>query len=506
MFIDGTGLAFIPSAVDVSCTQCFINNVFQSSASGETFETLNPATGEVLAEIAAGDSADVDQAVIAAKEAFRFGSPWRTMDASKRGEMLYRLADLIERDRVKLATLESLDNGKPYGEAFNVDLNLVIKCFRYYAGFCDKLHGKTIPIDGPFMCFTRREAIGVVGQIIPWNFPLLMAAWKLAPALCCGNVIILKPAEQTPLTALYIGSLVREAGFPPGVVNIIPGFGATAGAAVANHMEIQKVAFTGSTKIGKLILQSAGASNCKNVTLELGGKSPCIVFNDYPDIDEAVGLASHAIFFNQGQCCAAGSRTYVQSQIYDEFVSKAVAKAKSIVTGDPFQKGTEHGPQVSELQMTNVLSMIEEGRKQGAKILTGGKRWKPKGQKTNGYFVEPTVMVNVAAKNICAKEEIFGPVQVIIRFETVEEVVRLANDSTYGLAAAVITKDLDIAMDLSQRLQAGTVWVNCYDIFAAQAPFGGTKMSGIGRELGEYGLHQYSESKTVTIKVSSKNC
>lgn len=490
---------WIPVQPVIKHTQLFINNEFVDAESGETFQTYDPSTGELICDIAAGGLADVNKAVAAAKKAFQIGSEWRTMDASYRGELLYRLADLIEREREQLAALETLDNGKPYGDAFNIDLTLVIKCFRYYAGWADKLHGKTIPIDGPFLCMTRHEPVGIVGQIIPWNFPLLMVAWKLAPALCCGNCIVLKPAEQTPLTALAVAALVREAGFPPGVVNIITGTGPTAGAAISNHMDIDKVAFTGSTEVGKLILQAAGKSNCKNVTLELGGKSPCIVFED-ADINEAVELAHHAIFFNMGQCCAAGSRTYVQDSVYDEFVRKAVARAKSRVTGSPLQQGTEHGPQVDEDQFNKILGMIKRGEKEGAKLMCGGKRWGDK-----GWFIEPTVLADVSQDNFCARNEIFGPVQVIIRFRTVEEVVELANDSPYGLASAVVTKDLDTALKMSQQLRAGSVWVNCYDIFAAQAPFGGFKESGTGRELGEYGLQQYSEVKTVVFKVSSKN-
>ncbi len=493
------GQGRIPVQANVLHTQLFIDNQFVDAVSGETFETVDPVTEQVICRIASADRADVELAVAACKRAFKIGSEWRTMDASVRGELLNRLADLMERDREQLAALETLDNGKPYGEAFNVDLTLSIKCFRYYAGWCDKVVGQSIPVDGPFMCYTRHEPIGIVGQITPWNFPLLMAAWKLAPALCCGNVVILKPAEQTPLSALHLAALVAEAGFPPGVVNVLPGFGATAGSAIAHHMEIDKVAFTGSTKVGKLILQAAGASNCKDVTLELGGKSPCVVFAD-ADLDEAVEAAHHAIFFNQGQCCAAGSRTYVQDEVYDEFVRKSVARAKSRITGDPFVRGTEHGPQVNEMQFKKVLEMVNQGVKEGAKLMCGGKRWGSK-----GFFVEPTVLADVPDDNICAREEIFGPVQTIIRFRTVEEVVERANDSAYGLASGVFTRDLDTAMKMSMQLRAGSVWVNGYDLFFAQAPFGGYKESGTGRELGSYGLHQYSAVKTVAIKVSSKN-
>lgn len=420
------------------------------------------------------------------------------MDASVRGELLNRLADLMERDRQELAALETLDNGKPFGDSFNIDLTLAIKCLRYYAGWADKLHGKTIPIDGPFLCMTRREPVGVVAAIVPWNFPIMLTIWKVAPALTCGNCIIIKPSEETPLTALAIANLVRESGFPPGVVAVLPGFGQTAGAALSAHMKIDKIAFTGSTPVGRMIMETAAKSNLKNVTLELGGKSPCIVFED-ADMEEAVEMAHHAIFFNQGQCCAAGSRTFVQAAIFDEFVRKATARARTRITGDPMMQGVEHGPQVSESQFKKVLGLISQGEKEGAKIQCGGKRFGNK-----GYFIEPTVMV-CDPQNICAREEIFGAVQVIIPFRTLEEVVELANDTAFGLASAVITHDLDTAMIMSQRLRAGSCWINCYDIFAAQAPFGGYRESGIGRELGEDGLHQYSEVKTVVIRMSSKN-
>lgn len=482
----------------VRFTQLFIDNKFVDSVSGNTLETINPATEEVICSVSAAVKEDVDLAVQAAQRAFEIGSEWRTMDASVRGEIIYRLADLMERDREELAGLETLDNGKPYGDSFNVDLTLAIKCLRYYAGWADKLHGKTIPIDGPFIAMTRREPVGIVGAIVPWNFPIMLMIWKLAPALCCGNCIIVKPAEQTPLTALAIANLCREAGFPPGVVSVLPGFGKDAGAAIASHMHIDKVAFTGSTPVGRLVQEMAAKSNLKNVTLELGGKSPCIVFED-ADIDESVELAHHAIFFNQGQCCAAGSRTLVQDSIFDEFSRKAVARARVRITGDPLKQGTEHGPQVSKLQHEKVLGMIKQGVKEGAKLLVGGER-----MGTKGYFIQPTV-IECTPDNLLAREEIFGPVQILLRFRTLEEVVKLANDSQFGLASAVLTNDLDTAMVMSQRLRAGSVWVNCYDIFSAQAPFGGYKESGLGRELGEDGLSQYTETKTIVIKMSSKN-
>uniref|UniRef100_G1QGJ8 aldehyde dehydrogenase (NAD(+)) n=1 Tax=Nomascus leucogenys TaxID=61853 RepID=G1QGJ8_NOMLE len=429
----------------------FINNEWHDAISRKTFPTVNPSTGEVICQVAEGDKA-----------------------------------------------LETLDNGKPYVISYLVDLDMVLKRLRYYAGWADKYHGKTIPIDGDFFSYTRHEPVGVCGQIIPWNFPLLMQAWKLGPALATGNVVVMKVAEQTPLTALYVANLIKEAGFPPGVVNIVPGFGPTAGAAIASHEDVDKVAFTGSTEIGRVIQVAAGSSNLKRVTLELGGKSPNIIMSD-ADMDWAVEQAHFALFFNQGQCCCAGSRTFVQEDIYDEFVERSVARAKSRVVGNPFDSKTEQGPQVDETQFKKILGCINTGKQEGAKLLCGGGI-----AADRGYFIQPTVFGDVDGMTI-AKEEIFGPVMQILKFKTIEEVVGRANNSTYGLAAAVFAKDLDKANYLSQALQVGTVWVNCYDVFGAQSPFGGYKMSGSGRELGEYGLQAYTEVKTVTVKVPQKN-
>jgi len=487
------------SGVEVKYNQIFINNEFRNSVSGKVFPTINPATGDKICDVQEGDKADVDIAVKAAREAFKLGSPWRTMDASERGILLNRLADLIERDREYLAKLETLDNGKPYSDSYNIDLSLAIKCYRYYAGYTDKLHGKTIPTDGDFFNYTRLEPVGVVGQIIPWNFPLLMQAWKLGPALCCGNTVVMKLAEQTPLTGLYTASLIKEAGFPPGVVNIIPGYGPTAGAAISEHMNVDKVAFTGSTEIGKIILQAAGKSNLKNVTLELGGKSPNIVFGDV-NVDEAVELSHFALFFNQGQCCCAGSRTFVEESIYDEFVKKSVLRAQKRTVGNPMDNKTQQGPQVDNEQFEKIIDLIESGKEQGAKLNCGGKKVGDK-----GYFIEPTVFSDVTDDMRIAKEEIFGPVQQIIKFKDVDEVIERANKTCYGLAAAVQTNDLNKALKVSNSLRAGTVWVNCYDVLNCQSPFGGFKMSGSGRELGEYGLQQYTEVKSVIIKVDQKN-
>jgi aldehyde dehydrogenase (NAD+) len=417
------------------------------------------------------------------------------MAASERGLLLNRLADLIERNADELAQLETLDNGKPYHVARSADLPLTIACYRYYAGWADKVQGKTIPIGGNYFCYTRHEPVGVVGQIIPWNFPLLMQAWKLGPALATGNTVVLKPAEQTPLTALRVGELIQEAGFPPGVVNILPGYGPTAGGAIAYHPDVDKVAFTGSTEVGHLIMEASAKSNLKRVTLELGGKSPNIVFAD-ADMDQAIEGSHFALFFNQGQCCCAGSRLFVEEKCYDEFVEKSVARAKKRTVGDPFDSNTEQGPQVDQTQFDKVMSYIESGKQEGAALLAGGGRVGDK-----GFFVAPTVFADVKDEMKIAQEEIFGPVMSIIKFKGLEEVVERANKTMYGLAAAVWTRDIGKAHAIANQVRAGTVWVNCYDVFDAAAPFGGFKQSGIGRELGEYGLQQYTEVKTVTVNL-----
>ncbi|HAX78400.1 MAG TPA: betaine-aldehyde dehydrogenase [Cyanobacteria bacterium UBA11372] len=480
--------------VKIGPTQLLINNEWVNSVSGKRFPTINPATGEVICELAEADAADVDKAVKAARAAFTSGE-WPKMSATRRGELLYKLADLIEQNIEELARLETLDNGKPLNDSLNADLALVIACYRYYAGWADKIQGKTIPINGPYFCYTRHEPVGVVGQIIPWNFPLLMQAWKLAPALATGNTVVLKTAEQTPLSALRIGELIIEAGFPPGVVNILSGYGPTAGAAISHHMDIDKVAFTGSTEVGHLIMEAAAKSNLKRVTLELGGKSPNIVFAD-ADMNAAIAGSHNALFFNQGQCCCAGSRLFVEESCYDEFVERSVQRAQDRVVGDPFDDKTEQGPQVDQEQFNKVMSYIESGMREGAQMLCGGSQIGDK-----GYFIKPTVFADVRDDMKIAQEEIFGPVMSIIKFKDINEVIERANKTMYGLAAAVWTKDITKAHAIANSVRAGTVWVNCYDVFDAAAPFGGFKQSGIGRELGEYGLQQYTEVKTVTIKL-----
>ena len=484
-----------PADVKIGPTKLLINGEWQASQSGKTFETINPATEQVITSVAEGAEADVNLAVAAARRAFDEG-PWtQKMSASERGRLLYKLADLIEANKKELAMLETLDNGKPLGESMKADLPLTIACYRYFAGWADKVQGKTIPVNGPYFCYTRHEPVGVAAQIIPWNFPLLMQAWKLGPALAAGCTVVMKPAEQTPLSALRIGELIMEAGFPPGVVNIVPGFGPTAGAPLAKHMDVDKVAFTGSTEIGHKIMSYAAESNLKRVTLELGGKSPNIVFAD-TDLEAAVEGAYFGLFFNQGQCCVAGSRVFVEESIHGAFMEKLVAKAKARKVGDPFARETQQGPQVDRDQFDKIMGYIESGKKEGATLACGGNRVGSK-----GYFVEATVFDNVKDDMKIAREEIFGPVMSVIKFKDINEVVGRANKSMYGLAAAVWTKDITKAHAIANRVRAGTVWVNCYDVFDAAAPFGGFKQSGIGRELGEYGLMPYTEVKTVTVKL-----
>jgi aldehyde dehydrogenase (NAD+) len=479
----------------ISQTRLLINNRFVESVSGKTFDTTNPATGERLASVAEADAADVDLAVKAARRAFDAKAPWRRMPSTERSKLLNRLADLIEKNIEELATLESLDNGKPRQVALAADLQLVIACYRYYAGWADKIQGKTIPVTGDYFCYTRLEPVGVVGQIIPWNFPLLMQAWKLGPALACGNTVVMKTAEQTPLSALRVGELIVEAGFPEGVVNILSGYGPTAGGAIANHMDIDKVAFTGSTEVGKIIMKAAADSNLKRVTLELGGKSPNIVFAD-SDMAQAVEGSHFALFFNQGQCCCAGSRTFVEEKAYDEFVERSVERATKRTVGDPLDSKTEQGPQVDAEQFQKILGFVETGKREGANLRCGGERVGDK-----GYFVAPTVFTDVQDDMTIAQEEIFGPVMSVMKFADMDELVERANKTIYGLAAAVWTRDISKAYKVANSVRAGTVWINCYDVFDAAAPFGGFKQSGIGRELGEYGLQQYSEVKTVTVKL-----
>jgi phenylacetaldehyde dehydrogenase len=478
--------------------QMLINGKWVDAMSGgdSTFHVYNPATGEVLATVASGDHADVDLAVKAARHALEHG-PWSRMTHGQRGKLIWKLADLIEENLEEFAQIESLDNGKPLAVARVADIPLAIDNFRYMSGWATKIEGRTIPLSNlgqDYFAYTVREPVGVVGQIIPWNFPLLMAAWKLGPALAAGCTVVLKPAEQTPLTALRLGELFEEAGFPPGVVNIVTGYGETAGAAIAGHPDIDKVAFTGSTEVGKLILHAA-AGNLKKVSLELGGKSPNIVFAD-ADLETAIHGATNAIFFNHGQCCCAGSRLYIEQKIFDEVVAGVSENARNYKVTEGFDPQCDMGPLVSDEQLDRVLGFIAAGQKEGAKTVIGGHR-----VGDHGYFVAPTLLTNVRPGMKVVDEEIFGPVVCAMPFEKTEEVTAQMNNSPFGLAGAIWTQDLSKAHRMTRAMKSGTVWVNCYNVFDAALPFGGYKQSGWGREMGPEVFELYTQVKSVCIKI-----
>src|SRR5258708_3401072 len=492
----------IPDAVQSAYLQqqpikMLIGGQWVDSAGGKTFDTINPSTGEVLAKVAEGEREDINRAVVAARKAFESG-PWPKLTPSQSGRLLWKRADQIEQHAEELAQLETLDNGKPIKYSRGGDVPLTADHFRYFAGWATKLEGETIPVSIPNMfTYTLREPVGVVGQIIPWNFPIQMAAWKLAPALACGNTVILKPAEQTPLSALRLGELICEAGFPEGVVNIVPGFGETAGASLALHPDVDKIAFTGSTEVGKKILQ-ASVGNLKKVTLELGGKSPNIIFPD-ADLKFAIRGAMTAIFFNQGQVCTAGSRLFVHKSVYDQVLSGLTDVARKMKMGPGIDPSTDMGPLVSQEQMERVTNYIDIGRREGAVTTTGGKY--AGSDLAGGYFIEPTVFDNVQDEMTIAREEIFGPVVAVMPFESMEEIAARANKSIYGLAAGVWTSDVKQAHKMAALLKSGVVWVNTYNQFDAAAPFGGYKQSGYGREMGHAVLDAYTQTKTVWINL-----
>ncbi|CAM8966112.1 unnamed protein product [Rhodiola kirilowii] len=474
----------------IKYTKLFINGEFVDAISGKTFETIDPRNEEVIAHVAQGDKDDVDLAVKAARDAFDNG-PWPRMPGSERGRLMLKLADLANQHVDEIAALDAMDAGKLYGFGKIIDIPGAIGCLRYYAGAADKIHGEVLKMSRDLFGYTLREPIGVVGHIIPWNFPSNMFFMKVAPALAAGCTIVLKPAEQTPLSALFYAHLAKQAGIPNGVLNVVTGFGSTAGSAISSHMDIDMVCFTGSTEVGRKVMQEAAASNLKPVSLELGGKSPMIVFDD-ADVDKAAQLAFMGFTYNKGEVCVAASRVYVQEGIYEKVAEKMIEKAKGCVVGDPFDPEVHQGPQANKKQYEKILSCIEHGKREGATLLAGGQIIG-----TKGYYIQPTIFGDVKEDMLIAKEEIFGPVLCLMKFKTMEEAIKRANDTKYGLAAGIVTQNLDTMNTVSRSIRAGVIWVNCYFAFDKDCPYGGYKMSGFGRDLGMEALHKYLQVKSV---------
>ena len=474
----------------------FIDGRQEDAAQGGAIDVVNPATGELLTTVPDGQGCDVDRAVAAARASFERKS-WRGMDPSKKEKILWDISEILLKHRAELALLESMENGKTVREAGGADVDPAIDAFRYYAGWVRKLYGETIPVDGPFLNYTLREPVGVVGGIVPWNYPLQIAAWKVAPALACGCSVVLKPSEWTPLTALKLAEYCQEAGLPDGVLNVVTGYGQTAGEALALHMDVDKLSFTGSIRTARRLLQASGESNLKRLSLELGGKSPNIIFPDC-DMEAALKSAFWGIFANKGEICSAASRLLVHADIHDRFVGELVTRAKKLKVGDPLDKSTQMGSQVSGRQMERILDYIQAGKDEGAKLECGGER-DIEGAKAKGFFVKPTIFSEVKRDMKIAQEEIFGPVLAALKFRDAEEAAEIANSTIYGLVSAVWTRDIGTAHRLAQQIKAGSVWINAYNCFDSSSPFGGYKQSGFGREMGPHALESYTQVKSVWV-------